>query len=344
MKRLIILSLLFASLLSFGQGDQTNIQIPGVELAILHLPADYNSNPANHPLLVFLHGKGEGGANPSTIYNSAGAGGPAYFISKGTWPASSPFIVVSPQYPSTTTGTSPAQLDVILQYLMKTYRVDMSRIYLTGLSEGGAAVTNYLTHTGVTPSYKIAAAAIMSAAIGQPTQAQINQIASDKVRVWGFGSMADIFGIQTKILVGGAFQGNGGTLVGIGSLGKFTSYAGGHCCWNQFYDPAYTENGMNIYQWMLQYSTGQPNPPVVAPPVVVTPSVDSAGIIKAYLSAHPCPVVDSAGIGKAYVAVHPCPICPVCPAQRTAVKLVNDIIAGVCYIQYSDGTTQQITK
>lgn len=349
MRKLFILFLSLFSLAAFSQGDQTVIQIPGVEQAIVHQPSACNATN-KCPLLVFLHGKGQGGTHPDSVYNSIEAGGPAYFIAHNLWPASLPFIVVSPQYPSTTTGTSPAQLDAILQYLVKMYPVDVTRIYLTGLSEGGAAVTNYLTHTIVTPSFKIAAAVIMSAAIGQPTQAQINQIASDKVNVWGFGSMSDIFGIQTKILVGGAFSGNGGTLVGIGSLGKFTSYTGGHCCWNTYYTPAYMENGLNIYQWMLQYSAGSVTSPVVVPPVVVAPVVDSSGIIKAYLAAHPCPAVDSVGIGKAYLTSHPCPVCPppvvcpVCPAQRKAVKLVNDIVAGVCYIYYDDLSTQQITK
>lgn len=263
MRKLFSLLLCLLSLASFSQGDQTIIQIPGVEPAILHLPVGYTAG-AKYPLLVFLHGKGEGGTNPATIYNSSSAGGPAYFISQGAWPSSLPLLVVSPQFPSTTTGTSPAQLETILQYLVKTYAVDITKIYLTGISEGGAAVTNYITHTGVVPSFKIAAAVIMSAAIGQPSQTQINQITADKVNVWGFGSMSDIFGIQTKILVSGAFSGNGGTLVGLGTLGRFTSYTGGHCCWNPFYAPTYVENGVNIYQWMMQFPAQKPNQPPVA--------------------------------------------------------------------------------
>jgi hypothetical protein len=339
MKTLLFLLWAFLSLNAFSQGDQSIIQVPGVEPAILHLPSGYNSGSSKYPLLIFLHGKGEGGTDPSLIYKSAGAGGPAYFIAQGSWPATLPFIVVSPQYPSTTTGTSSLQLDAILQYLVKAYRVDVSRIYLTGLSEGGAAITNYLTHTGITPSFKIAAAVVMSAAIGQPTQAQINQIASDKVNVWGFGSMTDIFGIQTKILVGGAFSGNGGTLIGLGSLGRFTSYAGGHCCWNTYYNPAYTENGVNIYQWALQFSAGNVVPPIIPP--VIQPVVDSNAIIKAYLASHPCPVIDSIGIGKAYLLTHPCAICP---PKRKVIKMINDIAAGICYLVFDDQDTQQITK
>jgi hypothetical protein len=43
---------------------------------------------------------------------------------------------------------------------------------------------------------------------------------------------------------------------------------GGHCCWNTWYDPAYTENvngqNWNIYQWMLaQNKAGTSSPPTV---------------------------------------------------------------------------------
>lgn len=346
MKKLLSILLIFASLLSFGQGDQTIIQIPGVEPAILHLPPTYYSNPISYPLLVFLHGKGEGGTNPGSIYTSSTAGGPAYFIAQNKFPSTIPFIVVSPQFNNTTSGTSSQMLDQILLYLIKTYNVDVSRIYLTGLSEGGMAVANYLTHYDVKPSVKIAAAVIMSANIGQPSQTMINQVVSDKVNLWGFGSMTDVMGIQTRVMVQGAFGGNGGTLVGIGSLGKFTTFTGGHCCWNQFYDPAYTEGGLNIYQWMQQFSTNA----VAIPPVVVAPGIDSSGIIKAYLSAHPCPTVDSLGIGKAYLLSHPCPVCPppvvcpVCPAQRTAIKIISDLVTGISSIVYSDGTTIPLAK
>lgn len=352
MKKLSLIAFLLISLFSFGQGDQTIIQIPGVEPAILHLPASYGAGTANYPLLVFLHGKGEGGTNPASIYTSTGAGGPAYFIAQGKFPSTLPFIVVSPQFPNTTSGTSSQMLDAILLYLIKTYRVDVSRIYLTGLSEGGMAIVNYITHYQITPTVKIAAAVIMSANIGQPSQTMINNVIADKVNVWGFGSMTDVLGIQTRVLVQGAFGGNGGTLVGLGSLGKFTTFAGGHCCWNQFYDPAYVENGMNIYQWLQQFSTTAVvvPPPIVTPPVVLSPPVDSAGIIKAYLASHPCPVADSVGIITAYVAGHPCPvcpppvICPICPAQRKAVKIISDLVTGISSMVYDDGTTIPLAK
>src|ERR1700761_8203623 len=145
MKHFLLLMLLFP-VFCFAQGDQTIINVPideygNTEQAILHLPNDYGQTTTKYPLLVFLHGVGEGGTNPASIYTSSSAGGPAYYIAQGQWPTSfvNPadgqsykYIVVSPQ---STSGwsTSAAQLEVILTYLFNTYRADPARLYLTGI-------------------------------------------------------------------------------------------------------------------------------------------------------------------------------------------------------------------
>src|ERR1700753_1635586 len=134
MKHFLLLTLLIPTL-CFAQGDQTIINVPidgngTTEKAILHLPDDYKTSTTKYPLLVFLHGPGEGGTNPATIYPSSSAGGPAYIIAQGQWPSSfvNPkdkqsykFIVVSPQ---STNGwsTYAAQLEYVLTYLFQTYR------------------------------------------------------------------------------------------------------------------------------------------------------------------------------------------------------------------------------
>ncbi len=252
----------------------------GTRPALLYLPDDYSAGNTLYPLLFFFNGLGEAGTDLSKIYTSASAGGPAYFIEQGQWPASfqNPvdgkqykFIVISPQPPSG--STSATELISIMKWVFANYRVDTSRVYITGLSAGGGCVVEYITHyntaTGKTdlPVQTLVAAAIpMSASMGQPSQGMINNIIADGTDVWGFGSMTDGLGIQTRVLIQGAFGGNGGTVTGIGTLGRFTSYLGGHCCWGQFYNPIYTElvNGvkMNIYQWLLQFSRGiTPMPP-----------------------------------------------------------------------------------
>ena len=260
---------------------QTPINATGTTVnALLKLPNDYNTTPGSYPILVFLHGTGESGttiANLSRIYNNAGSGGPSYFIAQNQWPDSiinplngqpTKFIVLSPQ--SSSYSLSGSQLNVVINYMLANYRVDANRIYLTGLSAGGHGIHDYTTRNGVNPLHKPAAIVPMSMASGTPQQSLINNTIADSVRVWGFGSETDIHGINTHLFVTGAYNGNGGILAGLGALGRFSGYIGGHCCWNNFYNPTYKEviNGVqvSIYQWLLQFTrSGNTNsnlPPV----------------------------------------------------------------------------------
>lgn len=251
----------------------------GTYPALLGLPDDYSKTTNNYPVLVFCHGQGEGGSDLSKIYTSSTAGGPAYFIEQGKWPSSFTigsnsfkFIVVSPQS-NNGWSTTAQELDFILTDLIKNYRVDQSRIYLTGLSAGGEGILEYvggITGTGIpiNKNHKIAAfipvSAVMNAAL---TAGYASQIIKDNVQIWGFGSPSDTHGANTLQLITW-YIGNLKKGYGIG-----TSYIGGHCCWGQFYDPSFIQNGLNIYQWALQYtsSVAQVPPVVVTPPPVVVP-------------------------------------------------------------------------
>jgi Carbohydrate binding module (family 6)/Secretion system C-terminal sorting domain len=268
-----LLPLLFFPVICYGQGDQTIIKVPinaaGTTFqAILHLPNDYGTTTTAYPLLIFMHGLGEGGANPASIYTSSTAGGPAYFIAQGAFPASfvNPkdgksykYIVVSPQAnPQGVEGSTTAQeLDYVLTYLYAHYRVDQTRVYLTGLSDGGESVVEYIggemTNGGNFTMFKrthsIAAIVPMSEnASAALFQQEADSIVSENVGAWGFGS-TDPQGQNTLQLAGYCNRIKPGSMI-------TTSYSGGHCCWGQFYDPTFAQNGMSIYQWLLQYTTG----------------------------------------------------------------------------------------
>jgi predicted peptidase len=97
---------------------------------LLFLPRDYETEPARRwPLILFLHGSGERGAEVwrTDIH------GPSKYIAKHP---DFPFILITPLCPSNEIWS--AQL---LSHLLDTaaaeYRVDTNRIYLTGLSMGG---------------------------------------------------------------------------------------------------------------------------------------------------------------------------------------------------------------
>lgn len=100
---------------------------------VVFVPHDYKGDK-EYPLIVFLHGAGERGADGQAQ------------VKVGLGPAvkkrekSFPFIVVFPQAEK---GWKPAGPDAdrameILARVEKNYKVDRKRIYLTGLSMGGA--------------------------------------------------------------------------------------------------------------------------------------------------------------------------------------------------------------
>lgn len=254
--------------------------------SLLWLPDDYGTTKTNYPLLVFMHGAGECGTDLSKIYGNSNAGGPAYFIEQGKFPSSfvNPvdkqaykFIVLSPQ--ATSWSTTSQELDFVLQYMAANYRVDTTRIYLTGLSAGGQGVTTYVggmdtNGKAITKSFNIAAVIPMSAVFNAATSQSIAQrIVNDKVQIWAFGATdgTDTWGDQTIGLVTWYIN-KISTPVKPGMIvkmpyGVVSAYAGGHGGWGNFYDPSFKQGGMSIYEWALQYTSGvAATIPVIDPP------------------------------------------------------------------------------
>ena len=96
---------------------------------LLYLP-DRGDSPAERlPLVLFLHGGGEGGNDIEKVKKH----GLPKLIAAGK---QFPFIVVSPQNPSETQFWDNQKLIRLLDELETSLPVDRSRVYLTGLSRG----------------------------------------------------------------------------------------------------------------------------------------------------------------------------------------------------------------
>jgi predicted esterase len=211
-----------------------------------YLPIGYDKNNNKYPILIFLHGLGEKG-NGTTNLPAAIKHGPGKEIEKGR---DFPFIVVSPQ---STTWWNYGTIDTYIDWLKTKYRVDVNRIYMTGLSMGGISTYRYAA------SYPNQLAAIVPIA----GEAQyINSCNFSHIPLWAFHGDAD--GVVSyhadKITVD---EYNNCTPKP-SPIGKFTTYPGvGHDSWTMTYDGS---AGHDIYTWMLQFSKTGGTPPANAAP------------------------------------------------------------------------------
>lgn len=99
---------------------------------LLTLPRAYTIDEMKRfPLILSLHGIGERGDNPADLKRH---GLPQFLETQADFP----FIVVAPQCPPDSDWSIEMDaLIALLQESKRTYRVDESRVFLTGLSMGG---------------------------------------------------------------------------------------------------------------------------------------------------------------------------------------------------------------
>ena len=268
--RWLLIPLFSFTFLAEGFSQQTLTTIGGWN-AYVHLPDDYNTTGSKtYPVIFFFPGTGQVGTDASQLL----VYGPGYFLASGwngyvTDPATGATvkpIIISLQPPALwpNVGT----VDGILTTAIGMYRIDHSRITLTGLSMGGWISEMYVMQYPT----KIAAVVAMTAVTPTDNPAYPTPFATyaqdcghwlGYEQINDFRDMLTIANTMNAAVPGSAvyFQ----TDVG----------GGGHCCWNTWYDPSHTDsysiNGKNgnwnIYQFLVSYSgcsSSSSTPPTVS--------------------------------------------------------------------------------
>lgn len=197
---------------------------------LLYMPADFKAEDnQKFPLIFFLHGRGESNGPLSLVAKW----GPPMFAARGD---KLPYVIVSPQCPAEDWWASEEQqkrLVSLLDQVVTKYKIDETRIYLTGLSMGGYG------------SWKLAAkypnrfaAVVPVCGSGDPDDAEKLK----DIPIWVFhGDQDRAVPFKKSVEMVEAIKKAGGESIRFTSLEHF-----GHNSWTAAY------GAPELYQWMNQ--------------------------------------------------------------------------------------------
>src|SRR5688500_17872845 len=146
--RLKILLVIFASLLgSASLAQQVAYESPAGTKFLLYTPPAYTASTSTFPLLLSLHSKGEVGDDLTELTSKNPEQMPSRLIYLNRWPQDLPFIVLTPQLKPDPNDPeiqwSADYIDEVVNHVIANFRVDLDRIYVTGISRGGTGTWTY---------------------------------------------------------------------------------------------------------------------------------------------------------------------------------------------------------
>ena len=204
---------------------------------LLHQPTTARARTGQlWPTILFLHGRGESGEDPSTVL---GVGLPSHIAQQPDFP----FIVIAPQCPWETWWPELAEsLAKLLDECADLYPIDLKRLYLTGLSMGGFGAWYLGT---VWPRRFAAIAPICGGGYwfhGFPDRVR----ALKGTPVWAFhGAKDDVVPVEASEEMVRALRECGGEV-------QLTVYPeAGHDSWTMTY------SNPDLYRWFLQHALGR---------------------------------------------------------------------------------------
>ncbi len=249
-----------------------------------YLPRNYAADTdIKYPLIIFIHGAGDRGDEQNNGHMMRVLrGGVPRAIDDGLFPDSFQvnsnwykFIVLSPQIESNqgfddatrSSTVPPASIDALIDFARANYRIDTTKIYLTGLSMGGGTTWNYAGNSRRTADRL--AAIIVAAGAYDLSTTEANNIALSNLPVIATHNHDDgVISVDRTIE-------NISKIVASGSQMTTQPRAvywptGGHGVWRRTFEQLIpgTGNlvdtlGMTAYNWALQFSAAASSLPVV---------------------------------------------------------------------------------
>ena len=225
-----------------------------------YLPADYSTTTKSYPLIIWVHGAGQVGQGNTADLPKVLEWGLPKIISEGGFPSSftvngaqHSFIVISPQFMGWPSGVN---VNAMINYASNNYRVDAERIYLMGISAGGGGIWDYAS-ISVANSDRIAAMIPFCGTLS-PTQTLAGRIAASKLPIWAFHNTYD--GTVPVAYSRNWINYINSYVPAPSPAAKLTEFPVqsndaviAHECWSLATLPGYKPQGINIYEWLLQY-------------------------------------------------------------------------------------------
>jgi predicted esterase len=249
-RKALCLILFISSVVAFGQSQTQNVS-PGGTKFLLYTPASYNASTPT-PLLISLHGGGEIGDDLTKLTTGTPHLLPSKLISQGatSWPASRPFIVVSPQLkrdlsiPNYNDQEWPATLvNEVVEYVRANYNIDANKIYLTGISLGAAGGWDYIT------AYPNKVAAFVP--ISGKTRPE-NACIVKNTPIWAFHGEVDAL-VKPQFTVDMINAINACSPAGTYKTRLNLLHAKAHEGWSEVYNGT---QGYPVFDWLLKFVKG----------------------------------------------------------------------------------------
>ncbi|MEP6467298.1 MAG: hypothetical protein ABJB05_13395 [Parafilimonas sp.] len=220
--------------------------------ALLWLPGGYNQSKNSFPLIIALDGVGEQGTDINLLLHT---GTIAQHIANGWNPKAinpltgktSRFIVFTPQCPiANGWGWSCPHIKTMLGILKATYRIDTTRIYITGYSAGGWGMWSCVTDDISLCQQFAAIGPVSSASADHPEN--IPNVDKYGIACWSICGLDDGF-YGNSVNYTNIINSNNPPIPAL-----LTGLQGvGHSAWNQAYDTSWRVNNKNFFEWLLQY-------------------------------------------------------------------------------------------
>lgn len=240
---LLVSSFIFQSTNARAQ-NQVSKETPGGTWYYEYIPADYNSNSDDYPIMFFFHGLGERGNTEGDLTKVA-KNGPPLHVKNGH---EFPFILISPQLKTNLGNWPPNYMDEVVEHVLNSgLRIDLDRIYITGLSLGGGGAWFY-AHSF---PEKIAAVAPVCGSRNNINKAC--NIAAENIPIWAFHGDADgVVPVNRTLNMVDAIN---ACTPAISPEPIVTIYEGvGHNSWSRAYRTDNSLHTPNIYEWFMQQS------------------------------------------------------------------------------------------